>query len=79
MLAYLTEIGIQELIFTSLWQEQIQFVSEKLDSKSSLHWCMQTSTPQLGQQNLYFIKLTRYIPSKIRLHKIGVLRILTNG
>jgi len=73
MLAYLTDIGIQELIFMSSWQEQIQVVFWKLGSKSSLHWCMQTSTPQLGQQNLCFVKLTTYIPSKNILHKIGVL------
>ena len=63
----------------SLWQEQIQFVFRKSGSELSLHWCMQTSTPQFGQQSLYFVKLTMYIQSKIILHKIGVLWILTNG
>jgi len=79
MLAYLTDIGMQELIFTSLWQEQIQFMFWKSGSESSLHWCMQTSTPQLRQQNWYFVKLMTYIPIQNRLHKIGVLQILTNG
>ena len=78
MLAYLTDIGIQNLIFTSLWQEQIQFTFQKLGSELSLQ-CMQTLTPQLRQQSLYFVKLTTYIPSKSRWHKIGILSILRNS
>jgi len=79
MLAHLTDIGILELIFMGLWREQMRFAFWKSGSKLSLHWCMQTLTPQLRQQSLYFIKLTTYIPSEHRLHNIGVLRILTNS
>jgi hypothetical protein len=76
MLAHLTDIGILELIFTGLWREQMQFVFWKSGSKLSLHCqCMQTLTPQLRQQTLYFVNLTTYIPSEHRLHKIGVLSV----
>jgi len=55
MSAYLRDIGIQELKFTNLWQEQIQFVFRKSGSECSESGCMQISTPQLGQQHSDFV------------------------
>jgi len=54
MLACLIEIGIQNYFYKFVAEQNMIHVLES-GSELSLHWGMQLSTPQLGQQNFYFI------------------------